>query len=286
MKPIRVELIFNGVIAFAYALRMRSRPNGCGPTPATYRNKREQIDEDHAVAAPTNCHLVVAGSAVRQRTARSRIRDRFARRATRSRVTIRRQRGVRGLSLELAAAEYVAAQRYNADRANARTNLGSFEARRGEIARAEEDLKAAIALDPLFVPAYINLADTYRARGRDAEGGRVLRDGLRLSPKSAALHYALGLTLIREKRNVHALAELAKAAALEPASSRYAYVYGVALHSAGRADEAIAMLVDASTKHPADTDILGALANFYRDRGNEIEAQRYTERLRAVAAGL
>jgi predicted CXXCH cytochrome family protein len=189
-------------------------------------------------------------------------------------------------AFDRAATEYVEAQRYNADRADARTNLGSFEARRGDLVRAEQDFKAAIALDPLFVPAYINLADMYRAQRREADAERVLRDGLKRSPNSGPLHHALGLALVRAKRNAAALTELSKSAKLDPTSARFAYVYGVALHSAGRADEAIATLVKASAKHPADTDILDALTSFYRERGNEAEVGRYMERLRVVAAGL
>jgi len=201
-------------------------------------------------------------------------------------VPLTRASGEQRAAFDRAAAEYVEAQRYNTDRADARVNLGSFEARRGDGAHAEQDLKGAISLDPLFVPAYINLADTYRAQAREADAERVLRDGIKRSPNSAPLHHALGLTLVRAKRNAEALTELAKAAKLDPASARFAYVYGVALHSAGRADEAIATLVKASAKHPADTDILEALASFHRDRGNEAEARRYMEQLRVVAAGL
>jgi predicted CXXCH cytochrome family protein len=194
--------------------------------------------------------------------------------------------GEQRAAFERAAAEYVEAQRFNADRADARTNLGSFEARRGATAQAEQDLRAAIALDVLFVPAYANLADLYRAQGREADAERVLRDGLRRVPASAVLHHGLGLALVRAKRPTEALAELAKAAALDPANARYAYVYGVALYSAGRADQALALLVSASVKHPTDTDVLAALASFYRERGEAAKAQAYTERLRAVAAGL
>jgi predicted CXXCH cytochrome family protein len=188
-------------------------------------------------------------------------------------------------AFDRAAAEYVASERYNADRADARANLGSFEARRGDAARAEQDLRAAIALDPLFVPAYVNLADLYRGQGREGDAERVLRDGIRQVPNSAALHHALGLTLVRAKRSAQALAELAKAATLDPANARFAYVYGVALYSAGRGPEAITLLVNASGKHPADTDILAALASFYRERGDQAKAQAYTERLHDVAAG-
>lgn len=186
-------------------------------------------------------------------------------------------------AFDRAAAEYVQSQRYNADRAEARVNLGTFEAERGDLAHAEQDLKAAIALDPGYVPAYVNLADLYRARGRDPEAMRVLRDGLERAPKSAALHYALGLALVRAKRNDQALQELAQATKLDPGNARFAYVYGVGLHSAGRVDAAIETLAKASSAHPADTDILQALASFYRERGDEARAQRYAERLREVA---
>src|SRR5215831_15977658 len=142
-------------------------------------------------------------------------------------------------AFDRAAAEYVESQRFNADRAEARVNLGTFEAERGDVGRAEQDLKAAIALEPAYVPAYVNLADLYRARGQNAEAARVLRDGLQRAPKSAALHYALGLALVRAKRNDEALQELAQATRLDPGNGRFAYVYGVALHSAGRSDTAI-----------------------------------------------
>jgi hypothetical protein len=61
-------------------------------------------------------------------------------------------------AFERAASEYVASQHYNADLVEARVNLGSFEARRGDGVRAEQHFKSAIALNPAFVPAYVNLA--------------------------------------------------------------------------------------------------------------------------------
>ena len=185
-------------------------------------------------------------------------------------------------AFDRAASDYVDSQRYNGDRADARVNLATFEALRGDVASAERDFRSAMALDPLFAPAYVNLADLYRARGRDAEGMQVLRKGLQPLPKNAALHHALGLALVRAKRTDQALQELAQAVKLDPGNARFAYVYGVALHSAGRVDAATEVLVRASAAHPADADILGALASFYRDRGNNEQAQRYADRLRSV----
>ena len=187
-------------------------------------------------------------------------------------------------AFDRAAAEYVETQRYNADRAEARANLGTFYAHRGDAAGAEQALQAAIRLEPLFAPAYVNLADLYRARGRDADAERILRQGLHRSPQSAVLHHALGLALVRVQRIDVALVELGRAAALEPDNVRFAYVYAVALHSTGRAREAIARLEEALAAHPNDRDILEALASFHHARGEDIAAKKYADRLRALSA--
>src|SRR4030095_2013593 len=86
-------------------------------------------------------------------------------------------------AFERAAAEFIETQRYNADRAEARVSLGTFLAQRGGAARAEGELQSATRLEPSSIPAYVNLADVYRAQGRDADGERVLRDGLAGAPR-------------------------------------------------------------------------------------------------------
>jgi len=134
-------------------------------------------------------------------------------------------------AFERAAAEYVESQRYNADRPEGRVNLGMFEGNRRDTASAERDILAAIRLEPFFVPAYVNLADVYRVRGRDADGVRVLREGLRVAPESAILHHALGLALVRMQRTGDALSEFKRATVLEPNNARFAYVYRVAVES-------------------------------------------------------
>ena len=186
-------------------------------------------------------------------------------------------------SLERASAEYIASQRYNADRADARVNLGTFYSNRGDAANAEEEIKGAIRLNPQFIPAYVNLADLYRARGRDAEGERILRDGLKLAPTSATLHHALGLVLVRLKRADAALSEFERATILEPANARFSYVYAVALNSMGRSDAAISRLEKTLAAHPNDRDVLQALAAFHSERGRSAEAEKYVDRLRKLA---
>jgi predicted CXXCH cytochrome family protein len=182
-------------------------------------------------------------------------------------------------AFERAGAEYVETQRYNADRPEARVNLGTYYANRGDAHGAEEEFKAALALDPAFVPGYVNLADLYRTTGRDAEGERTLRAGLERVPQNAALHHALGLALVRLQHSEDALSELKRAATLDPGDARFAYVYAVALHSAGDTEAAVVTLETALAKHPDDRNILQALAAFQGERGDADAARDYLKRL-------
>jgi Flp pilus assembly protein TadD len=128
-----------------------------------------------------------------------------------------------------AADEFIAAERFNADRPEHRTNLGGFFADRSEMVVAEEEYRAALRLDMRFVPAWANLADLMRLQGREAEAEAILREGLELSPRDATLHHALGLSLVRQQRGPEALRELKLATELDPRNERFAYVYEVAL---------------------------------------------------------
>jgi len=183
---------------------------------------------------------------------------------------------------ERAATEFVAAQRLNADRPEARSALGNFYARRGLVAEAEGEYKAALRLSPQFAPAAINLADLYRQRARDSEGETVLRAAIATSSQDAGLHHALGLTLTRLKRSDDALGELHRAAELEPERARYAFVYAVGLHSAGRTADATAVLKESLARHPADHDTLMALITFNRDARDVGSALDYAERLARI----
>jgi predicted CXXCH cytochrome family protein len=184
-----------------------------------------------------------------------------------------------------AAKEFVAAQRSNAERPEARVTLGNFLARRGSTADAETEYKAALQLSPQYVMAAINLADLYRQLGRDAEGERALRGAIEVTPRDAAAHHALGLALTRLKQPDAALAEFRRATELEPDRARYAYVYAIALHSGGRSGEAIAVLKETLKNHPGDREILQALVSFSRTAGDATAALGYAEQLSVITPG-
>ena len=170
-------------------------------------------------------------------------------------------------SFDAALAEYVAVQRYNADRPEGRSGLAQVHAARGDAQAAIAEYRKAIELDPAFVPAYVNLSDLYRARGAEGEAEALLREGIARAPDAAALHHALGLALVRQKKTPEALKELTEAARLAPDDARFAYVRAVALHDAGQPREALKVLEAALARHPYDRDLLAALASYSAQAG-------------------
>jgi tetratricopeptide (TPR) repeat protein len=181
-----------------------------------------------------------------------------------------------------AADEYVDAQKYNADRPESRTNLGTFNARLGKFDAAQAEFAAARKLDPNYVPAYVNGADAYRQQGRDGDAIRTLKEGIALLPANATLHHALGLAYARGQLRDVALVEFARAVQLAPDNPRYTYVYAIALNSLGRSAEATRMLQRAAERWPADRNILFALAAMARDAGHKEAARTAAQALVAA----
>ncbi|MFQ5350801.1 MAG: multiheme c-type cytochrome, partial [Thermoanaerobaculia bacterium] len=131
--------------------------------------------------------------------------------------------------LRTALRDYETAQRYNADRAEGRLNLGWLAIRRHRLDEAEREYLTAVELAPWLAHGYVNLADLYRSTGRESEGEAVLRRGLELAATKADVHHALGLLLVRQQRRDEALEHLAQAALLSDDVPHYDYVYALAL---------------------------------------------------------
>jgi len=179
--------------------------------------------------------------------------------------------------------EYREAQLGNADRAETHVNLGVLATALGELEQAEASYRTAIRLQPSFIPAYVNLADLYRAQNRENETEQVLREALKVEPTHADVHHALGLSLVRRQRLQEGVAELAQAAERRNDSPRYVYVYAVALHEMGETIRALQILQTAYNKFPRDREILVALVQYNRSAGNIATARDWALKLVALA---
>jgi len=179
-------------------------------------------------------------------------------------------------------AEYIEAQRFNAERPESQVNLGALYADLGRVEEAEKSYRQALRLQPRFEPAYANLAQLLDRAKRDQETIHLLTSGLETIPDSAVLKHAMGLALARRHQSGPALAYLEGAARSAPEVARFSYVYAIALNSGGQADQALNVLSSAHERHPTDRDILFALVTINRDRGNIALARDYAGKLKAL----
>jgi predicted CXXCH cytochrome family protein len=186
-------------------------------------------------------------------------------------------------ALESATREYAETLKENADRPDAHANFGNVLVRVRRLKEAEAAYNKAIEIDPNFVPAYINLADLYRAQNRDAEGKQLILQAIKIQPDNGSLHHAYGLLLVREKRLTDALNALKKAIDLDPRNTRYRYVYAVALESAGRPNEGLQILETTHAGWPADRNVLYALISFHERSGNLKAAVKFADTLIQVS---
>lgn len=185
-------------------------------------------------------------------------------------------------SFARALGEYLEAQQENAERPTAQLALGDLQAARGDLVRAEAAYREAIALEPAFVPAYVNLAELLRLTGREGQAQQLLRTGMLAAPGQAGLHEALALALVRRGDKPAALHLLQRATRLASASAHSYYLYALALHDSGRKSEARATLSAALKKHGGDRDLLLIQAAYQRQDGDSRGAELTLARLAAI----
>jgi predicted CXXCH cytochrome family protein len=181
--------------------------------------------------------------------------------------------------------ELEAAEMADSDAPESHVNLGLVHLRRRDPAAAEAAYRTALRLDPAFVPALVNLADLYRARGREGDATAMLRDAVSREPANAEARFAFGLALARARDLPGALAELRRAQALAPDNARHAYVLAIALNDTGAREEALLLLDATHRRHPADREVLLALVALARDAGQDARAVAHARDLVALDPG-
>jgi len=127
----------------------------------------------------------------------------------------------------------------NADVAETQSNYGVFLFGQQRIPEAEAAFQRAISLDPTLEGSRVNLAEFYRAIGRNDKSEQTYAEAISISPERADLRYGHGLSLVREKALTDAIAELEEAVRLDAGNSRYQTTLAVALDSVGRTEDAL-----------------------------------------------
>ena len=185
-------------------------------------------------------------------------------------------------ALKAATAEYLEARAFNSDRGEGLVDLAHVALLAGDVQTAETNLREALAIDPTFTAAYVNLADLYRSQQRDAEAEAALREGLNAAADRASVEFALGLTLIRLERHPEAMAHLRRAHEIRPEVIRFGYVYAVAQFDQGQKVASLKTLGGIRQRYPASREILQLLAGYSQQMGRTKAAEQYTAQLKKL----
>ena len=144
----------------------------------------------------------------------------------------------------------------------------------GAPAQALQCYRQAIAADPRFAPAHMNLGIALQAGGELAPAIAAYRQALELDPDYAAAHYNLGLARLISGEYARAEADLRSALRLRPAFPEAWVALAEVLEILGRLPEAEAAYRSAIELRPGYHEAHYCLANALRtlDRLPEAEA--------------
>ena len=165
------------------------------------------------------------------------------------------------------AAEYLESLAANRDAAPTHLNLAVFryhqavEKWRGQRNPTQDSFLAAtdvvvktyqtsIYLDPLFLPARVNLAMLYDERGDGDAAEKEFRKALEIDPNQGEIHYSLALLFAQQNRFSESTAAFEKAVSLLPTHARLRYNYGLALLKVGRTEDAKKQLAESLRLDP------------------------------------
>jgi predicted CXXCH cytochrome family protein len=176
--------------------------------------------------------------------------------------------------------QYLAVLAQHTDMPGIQLQLGVFFTNRQLWEPAELAYRRALQLNPQFLPALLNLADLYRALGREEEARDVLQQAIEIAPEQGGSHHALGLLETRAGNTSLAMASLERAAELEDVGIRHRYVYAIALHDNGELGKSIEILKRLNRSAPENPDLLLALVTYSREAGRRDDARRYAARLK------
>jgi predicted CXXCH cytochrome family protein len=184
-----------------------------------------------------------------------------------------------------ALAEYADSQLASSDLPAGRLNLAVLYTARGRYEEAIATYRRITEMDPLFLPAWANLAHLYDALEQPAEAEQTLREAIALLPDEGELHYSLGLLLAQQGRMVEATASLRQAAERMPDRARVQYNLGLAEQGLGRNAQAEQALARAAQLEPRDPAIVHAQVVLYAQQGRWDEALPLARRLVELTQG-
>lgn len=159
-------------------------------------------------------------------------------------------------------------------------NEGNRLLNAGQVEAAAAAYRAALEVDPAYVPALNNLGLLLKQTGQRREGESCLRRAIAQDPADYELHNNLAVLLHEEGRLDEALASYGAALRLMPDDGYSNGNYGGLLSQLGRSEEAIDYCRRAAELCPDTVAVWSTLAKVLRDAGQVDAALPVLERAR------
>ncbi|WP_394224591.1 tetratricopeptide repeat protein [Pseudoalteromonas spongiae] len=181
--------------------------------------------------------------------------------------------------LNAALNDYKKSQEFNAERGFSHTNLALLALEMAEPKAAEMHYFDAIKVEPIFMPAYVNLADLYRQQGDESKAQNILKQALSVNHEASDVYYALAMSQIRSNEKQNALKSLENATLFAPENASYLYTYALLLQDQKNIHQAIRYFEKAYAITPTNPDISYSLTQSYITLNQFKQALFYAENL-------
>ena len=140
------------------------------------------------------------------------------------------------------------------------STLGVIHGTQGHWDEAERCCRKAIAADPGFAEAHVNLGVVLEAKGQLEAAVASYQEALRINPQ-ARIHLNLGITLTHQGKRAEAIHHFREALTLKPGDAEARLNLGAALEAEGEFVEAETCYREMLKHSPASTDALFNLGN-------------------------
>ncbi|WP_232012675.1 tetratricopeptide repeat protein [Vibrio aphrogenes] len=178
--------------------------------------------------------------------------------------------------------EYKKVQQYQSDRGFAHVALGNLAINLNRLDEAEQHFKKSIEIEPIFIPAYVNLADVYRQKRQEQKAQDILVQALNIAPENASIYYAQAMSYVRNKQKPLAIPTLEKAIQLAPDNVDYRYTYSLLLKDQGQKEKALKVLREAYAINQDRPDLAYAITQNYLETNNYPLALYYAKELQRL----
>jgi tetratricopeptide (TPR) repeat protein len=164
-------------------------------------------------------------------------------------------------SVQSATQEYIASLTTRQDDFAQHLNYGNFHANRKELNEAVAEYERAASLRPNLAPPLVNASVVYSQLGNMAKAEDALRRAIAADATESAAHFNLGLLLAETGHQDEAIKELRKTLQLDKSNSAAAYNLAV-LMGPSNAAEALALSRQAAANDPQNPKYANAVAYY------------------------